>query len=517
MIKDLLRKPYHLRVHRRKRAFLISLACWGVLASGSLVQGMKRLDVDFEYVVERAEKLANRRYKAPDAIPEVLANLDYDSYQQIRYRNDEELWKDEGLPFVAGFFHLGYLYRESVDIHEFTSTHEQEIGYLDSFFDFGTNDFEGQLPKRLGYAGFRLASYVGNDREYREVGSFLGASYFRAVGMDQRFGSSARGLAINAGLSMPEEFPRFSEFWLGKPLGNANSITIYALLDSPSVTGAFAFTVLPGKDTEIRVKNRLFVREEIVSFGISPLTSMYWRGENRRAAESDYRPEVHDADGLLVWDGDEAPIWRPLDLDDKTRLSYFLAGGVSGFGLMQRDRDFDHYQDMEAEYHRRPSVWIEAKGDWGPGYVRLVELPTKNEFDDNIVAMWEPEVKPRPGDSVGYEYAIHWTKDPAPKGYPLLHVSDTRVGKDLSYPGTTVFVIDYSGGTESLKPEIEAHVGGPGALVDSHLKWNAYSRSWRAVLRVSDPEEENGTVELKCHLKFEDGSQSEVWAYQWSL
>ena len=83
----------------------------------------------------------------------------------------------------------------------------------------------------------------------------------RASARDQVFGLSARGLAIDTAESWGEEFPWFREFWLVTPAPNAKELTIYALLDSPRVTGAYRFAVEPGEQTRVDVECRLFLRE----------------------------------------------------------------------------------------------------------------------------------------------------------------------------------------------------------------------------------------------------------------
>lgn len=512
---------------------------------------MRRVEVDFDYVAEQAREIASRRYTEPPPIPEVLRNLEYDDYQKIRFNNNSYIWKDEGLPFAAGFFHLGYLYRDSMDIHEFTPTHEQRIRYLPTFFEFDDKDLQNSLPSSLGYAGFRVSTNMPGGENYWEVASFLGASYFRAVGLGQRYGASARGIAVNAGLSQEEEFPRFTKIWMGKPLGNAKELVIYALLEGKSLAGAYRFVLKPGEATAMDVKARIFMRESVQSFGIAPLTSMYWRGENRRSPETDYRPEVHDSDGLIIKERDNDPVWRPFDLADKTRLSYFSVDAFQGFGVMQRDREFANYQDMEAHYHKRPSVWVVAKNDWGPGFVRLVELPTDSEFDDNIVAFWEPVVLPEKGDRLDYEYTLHWNANQVPANYPEAYVLATRIGEDLSYPGTHLFVVDFrvpdSLGPEPPKeetpeegesneeeeeteeqeeaekkprkpPEALITVSGPSTLQDYQISWNGYANAWRVTMRVDSAEPGGEAVELRCQLEFEGEEKklSEVWSYQWT-
>lgn len=476
---------------------------------------MKRVEIDFEYVSEIAADLAKSDYRAPEPLPKALSELDYDAYRKIRYNANKYLWKNEGLPFSLGFFHPGFLHKDRMRIHEFTPTHEQHIRYLSEFFEFDDQELKDSIPSSLDYAGLRI-SYSGEARnDFREVTSFLGASYFRGIGLDAHYGTSSRGIAVDAGLGKAEEFPKFAQVWLGKPLPDSTAVVMYALLDGPSVTGAYEFVIRPGESTVMEVRTRLFFRRAVESLGIAPLTSMFWRGENRSSGERDYRPEVHDCDGLIIDAKGNEPVWRAIDLGEKTRLSYFGVDQLSGFGLMQRDRDFASYQDLEAEYHKRPSVWIEAKGDWGKGFIKLVELPTKTEFEDNVIAFWEPAVLPEKGGVLNYEYTIHWTPEVTPARYPNSIVASTRTGTDPSYPGTEVFVIDFKGGNEAFAPELVSAIDGAAQILDARAVWNSYSNTWRAVLRL-EPEGETGTAEIRCQLLFPNGESSEVWAYQWT-
>lgn len=486
-----------------------------ILAGCSSLDAMRRVEVDFEYVASLAKDLSEEDYEEPDELPAFLSELDYDAYRKIRYNPEKYLWSDEGLPFSLGFFHPGFLHSDRIKVNEFTPTHAQHVRYLNEFFIFEDDELAGKMPSSLDYAGLRLSYAVDGEDDYREVASLLGASYFRGVGVGSHYGTSSRGIAINSGLGTEEEFPKFKEVWLGKPLDSSGSVVMYALLDGPSLSGAYEFVIRPGDSTVMQVKARLFVRKTMESFGVAPLTSMFWRGENRTSEQRDYRPEVHDTDGLIIAEKDNSPIWRAIDLGEKTRLSYFGVERLRGFGLMQRDREFANYQDLEADYHKRPSVWVEPKGDWGRGFVKLVELPTETEFEDNVVVFWEPAVIPEVGEELNYEYDLHWMPEPAPARYPASRVVSTRTGEDPSYPNTEVFVIDFSGGQERGEPELVSAVDGAASLVHEHVIWNPYSKSWRVVLRLEGLGED-GVAELRSQLLFPNGENSEIWAYQWT-
>jgi len=509
-----------------KRAVRVSwvvLALLAVISGGCVsIQAMRRVEVTYDFVVAQAKELSLEKYRSPKLAPKRLRDLDYDDYRKISFDGRESLWAKEGLPFAIQFHHLGYLFDKEVQINEFTSTHSQTIRYLKQFFGYEDLDLSGALSSSLGYAGFRVMYPInGDDQEYQEIASFLGASYFRGIGKGAHYGASARGLAVDAGLSTPEEFPDFRTFWLGKPLGNSKSLTIYALLEGPSVVGAYEFVIHPDEEVVMDVQVRLFPRRDLHNVGLVPITSMFWRGENRSQRERDYRPEVHDSDGLLIAQNDGNWIWRPLDLAENTRLSYMDGRSIKGFGLFQRDTNFSSYQDLEAHYHQRPSVWIETVGDWGPGVTRLVELPTTTEFEDNIVAMWEPGSPLEAGKRYEFAYRIHWTRDSLPQGHPGIRAVDTRSGNDVARPELARMVVDFKDGREgpsnsTESPEIDASAHGFAELIESSVVWNEYAETWRVSLLLRPREGEWPVTELSCQLTMPDGTLSERWSYQWS-
>jgi glucans biosynthesis protein len=346
-----------------------------------------------------------------------------------------------------------------------------------------------------------------------EVIVFLGASYFRAIGRDQLYGLSARGLAIDTVATSGEEFPNFTEFWLVKPSPEASELVIYALLDGPSVTGAYAFAVTPGEQTRVDAEARLFFRRRVERFGIAPLTSMFFFGENSRRRFDDFRPEVHDSDGLLLhFDGGEW-LWRPLENPTGIAVNSFQMSDPRGFGLLQRDRDFANHQDLETHAERRPSTWVVPRGDWSEGRVELVEIPTDTEKNDNIVAFWVPAVIPEPGEQRTFAYSIHWYGDDAarpPGGRAIATRQDAG-----TIEGGRRFVVDFTGGalasdTSNEPPEAVVDAG-TGEVKDVHVTYNAAIKGWRLgfqlVPKGSDP------VETRAYLKRAGDVLTETWSY----
>jgi glucans biosynthesis protein len=287
-------------------------------------------------------------------------------------------------------FHLGFLYQRPVTVNIIRDGVPTPVPYQRELFDYGRNKIERTLPVNLGFAGFRLHYPLNDPKVLDELIAFLGASYFRFLGSEQKYGLSARGLAINVKGGEAEEFPHFREFWIEMPKPNDERAIVYALLDSPSVAGAYRFDIYPSKETTLDVTATLFPRQTISNVGVAPLTSMFFEGENDRKPTDDYRLEIHDSDGLLMQSGAGEWIWRPLRNPNAKTISSFSDNNPRGFGLMQRDRVFENYQDLEASYHQRPGYWVEPIGQWGEGWVELVEIPTPDETHDNIVAYWQP-------------------------------------------------------------------------------------------------------------------------------
>lgn len=474
---------------------------------------------DFDDVAKRAAQLAERPYKAPSVtLPKTLQNLTYDQYRDIRFKPAMALWRNAGVPFEVQLFHPGLYYDQPVKISEVVQGQPREIRFNADFFDYGQNKVDKAALSGLAFAGFRVHFPLNNAKYKDEVLVFQGASYFRALGRDQRYGLSARGLAIDTALPSGEEFPRFVEFWLERPEPGAKDITIYALLDSKRVAGAYRFVVTPGNETVTLVKSRLFLRENVTKLGLAPLTSMYFHGENQAAVARDYRPEVHDSDLLLIQSGTGEWITRPLVNPRRLLVTSFSLTNPVGFGLMQRDRSFDNYQDLEARYEMRPSAWVEPRGQWGAGRIELVQIPTPDETNDNIVAFWVPDTAPVPKKPFDFEYRIRWQKDSEVKP-PLAWVAQTRRGHGYSrLPDTSAgFVIDFEGPVlKKLPPDavIDSVVTADanGEIIEARAYRNDVTGGWRMRIRVR-PIDEKKPVELRAFLKQGANALSTTWSY----
>ena len=500
------------------------------LAGCAFGQTWEREDVGFETIQNRARELAAKPYEAPDAdaLPAWMRDLSYDQYRDIRFNPAQALWAGEPLPFRAMLFHPGYLFREPVTLNEFTASHQQRIRFAEAFFEYGPLvAHRGELPQDGGFAGFRLHTPLNRPDVFDELIVFQGASYWRALGKGQHYGLSARGIAVNTGIDgTAEEFPAFREFWLRKPQEGESQARLYALLDGPSFSGAYAFSIQPGEETLVDVRAVLFCRGEVKRFGVAPMSSMFWFGENSRRRFDDFRPEVHDSDGLAIRMGNGERIWRPLANDSgRLEFSVFPMEKCDGFGLLQRDRRFDAYEDEEADYHHRPSLWIEPTSDWGAGHVMLMEIPATNELADNIVAMWEPANRPQAGERIEFSYRQHWTMEADPSQARGI-VTATRSGVHDWEPGVRTMIVEFS-----KLPAAETDAEKPTAVVEAVGETAARVRigninvqpipggRWRVAFQLQPGDgvaelAAAGPVELRCSLKRGDDFLTETWAYR---
>jgi glucans biosynthesis protein len=480
----------------------------------------------FASVQRLAQERASQPYRNRSTkLPEALAKLSYDQYRDIRFRRASALWYDRAL-FEVQFFHRGFNFDHRVNIFEVSPAGVRVVPYNPQMFEFGPlvpKTVATRLPAGLGFAGLRV-HYPLNTPAYKdELIVFLGASYFRVLGRNQVYGLSARGLAIDTATAAGEEFPYFTDFWLVRPDPQQRTLTIYALLDSPSVTGAYQFEVRPGTSTQVQVNAELYPRKAIQKLGIAPLTSMFLYGENSNPRRfDDFRPEVHDSDGLMSQTGAGEWLWRPLTNPQKElRVNRFMDQHPHGFGLIQRDRNFDHYQDNESRFERRPSYYVEPLGDWAKGGVELVEIPTDEEIHDNIVSYWVPEAPVQPGKRLAFSYLLSAYTGSA-QWPPGGRVIATRFGRVFSgtavVQGTRRIVIDFAGGdldslnaAQPVQAAVSANGGNIDAVTVERLPANGV---WRVALRLKP----NGDkpVDLRCYLTLYGEALTETWTYQWS-
>ncbi len=471
---------------------------------------------DFEVLRYEAKMLASKPFTPrPVNVPASLLKLSYDQYRDIRFKPGESLWRRDRLPFELQFFHPGFSFDRTVQISVIDGKAVEAVAFSSSMFDYGSNHVPS-VPSNIGFAGLRILYPLNKAGD--ELGAFLGVSYFRFLCQRAFYGLSARGLAINTGEPGGEEFPVFREFWVDKPTPDAKTLTVYALLDSPSISGAYRIQITPGADTTMLVHEVVYCRHNPAVLGMAPVTSMFWHGKNSDISYNDFRPEVHDSDGMMVNTGAGEWIWRPLTNPNATRVAAFSDENPKGFGLIQRERNFENYQDLESFYHMRPSAWVEPVGPWGKGAVRLIELHAPDETYDNITAFWVPESLPQAGEPIELTYKLHWFIDQIhpPAGY----VVGTRQGRTATQETDLErFVVDFDGAylaKDGPDPLVEAvvTVGAGAKLVNSTIQKNPFNGTWRVAFAIK-PDGSGHPVEMRCFLRKQPHVLTETWSYLW--
>jgi glucans biosynthesis protein len=484
---------------------------------------------DYAWLKGQARFLAGSAYQtSKDGLPAGMATLSYDQYQSLRFRGDRSLWGDAGLPFRLQFFHIGRGFAQAVHLYEVNDGQAREILYEPAMFEFDKAGIDpAAMRDHQGFAGFRV-QFVTDWKA--DVAAFLGAAYFRAVGGDTRqYGLSARALAVDTAYPRPEEFPRFTSFWFERPAKGSGTLTMYALMDSPSITGAVRFLIAPGGTLIMDIDSALYPRKAIDRLGVAPLTSMFFYGENERRVANDWRPEIHDSDGLSMWTGAGEWIWRPLTNPAQNHLNSYFDENPRGFGLLQRDRNWDHYQDDGVYYDRRPSLWVEPKsggrGGWGKGAVQLFEIPTVDETSDNIVVFWNPAEKTKAGQEMLFSYRLYWGTR-MPYSSPLAQTIATRtglggtVGQKRQYYSWH-FAVDFAGGelgALARDANVEAVISTTHNSTTEHVTAHYVEeiKGYRALFDIRPADDGNDAIDLRMYLRIDGRPLTETWIYQWT-
>ena len=467
-----------------------------------------------EVVKRLAMELSQRPFAKPEIeLPEPFSKLSYDQYRDIRFRPEQAIWRGEHLDYELQLFALGYIYDTPVDIWLVEDGWMRKLKADGTLFSIGPLIPDAPQAAPFGFSGFRIHGPINQSDVMDEYVVFQGATYFRAVGRSQRYGLSARGLAINTAKPPGEEFPIFRSFWIEKPAPGAPEIIVHALLDSPSTTGAYRFAIRPGPFTVMDVEATLYPRTEIRHLGLAPLTSMFLHGAAHRRIGNDYRSAVHDSEGLAILNGRGERIWRPLTNPRLLQVSAFIDDDPKGFGLVQRDRAYVSYEDLEAHYERRPTAWVEPKGNWGRGYVELIEIPTDEEIHDNIVAYWKPANPIPAGEPFTFTYRLHWG-EMIPVAWAGARVRKTRRGSNGR--NGVLFVLDFDGpalenANELPVADVSASAGTiSNVVVRRHPAINGLRCSFEL-----DPESAD-LIELRLVLKAMERVISESWLYRWT-
>ena len=500
---------------------LAGLPAWTPAAAANGLTLGDATPFSFSGLIEEAQSRATRPYAEPARpAPELVEKIGYSEHGALRFKPEMALNADRDGTYPATFFHLGTFFPKTVKMHALADGRAREIVYSPSYFDMPAESVARRMPSDAGFAGFRLhESTSREDWQTQDWVAFLGASYFRAIGALNQYGLSARGVAVDSGGPMTEEFPDFVAFYIQPAEHDGGSNRIYALLDGPSISGAFAFDIRRTSGVVMDVDARLFTRKAIERLGIAPLTSMFWYGEYNRPYKMDWRPEVHDSDGLLLWTGADERIWRSLNNPRSAAFSSFIDDGPKGFGLMQRDRNVENYLDG-VNYDRRPSLWVEPLGDWGKGAVQLVELPTDDEIHDNIVAFWRPAEEIGAGAALEFRYRLHWLAD---EPYPadLARVVAVRIGRggrpgQPRPDGVAKFVVEFAGGplaglTDASVPDAQV-TASSGEVTLEFVERVTRTERWRVSLDVTP--DGDAPVEIRLVLRQGERRLSETWKFQ---
>ena len=476
-------------------------------AAGAAPFGLKEVDA-------LAKQRAATAFSDPGPnLTTALKNLDHDRYHALRFKSESGPWSKTKSPYTLELFHEGWAFDRPVALHEITPAGVRDLSFNPQQFDYSAAKLDPPPADGLAYAGFRATGALNLPLYRDEFISFLGASYYRAIGKGQLYGMSARGLAIDTAQASGEEFPRFVEFWIERPKPNATQLVAYGLLDSPRATGAYRFTITPGIETVVEVEARVYLRDKVDKLGLAPLTSMFFYGANQRAGNEDFRPEVHDSDGLSVQLNSGEWIWRPLLNPKRLLVTSFAATDPKGFGLMQRARDFGRYEDLQTRYDLHPSAWVEPIGNWGAGRVELVMIPAPDETNDNIVAYWVPAQLPPAQQPLELAYRVHWQKDEQTRP-PFARIVQTRQGKGYTRnPDNSLgFVVDYVGPLDGDAAVTAVVSGDANAQILEHsVRANANGDGWRLTLRLHR-NDDSKPVELRAFLRRGEAT-SETWSY----
>lgn len=480
----------------------------------------------FNDVVTQAEKLSKKAYVQPSKnIPSELSSLQFADYQKIYFKHDKAYWSDRKSRFKLEFYHEGMYFDVPVKINEIVNNQVNEIKFSPDYFDLSPINLDKLDTKKLGFAGFKVHYPINNAAKTDdEIFTALGGSYFRAVGKNQHYGLSARGLAIDTGEMSGEEFPRFKEYWIERPEPNQKHLVIYALLDSKSVTGAYKITLIPSVDTTITVEAKVFFRDSVKKLGVAPLTSMFLFGPNQPSPLLNYRPAMHDSNGLSIQAKNEW-IWRPLNNPKRLSFSSYSLESPKAFGLIQRDKGFDDYQDLDDHYELRPSVWVEILNDWHKGRVELVEIPTADETNDNIVTYWVPEKQYKAGDVLDVKYRLHYSlneqqrypKNEARAESTRLSLGDIKQANLIrKLDGSNAYVVDFVGPNLSEQDPVDVISSiNNGSIVSCDTQYNSVTKGWRVLVRFNVEDNKKPTdIRLQLSSKKSHTIVSETWSGQ---
>lgn len=476
-----------------------------------------------EGLVEQAWHLSRAPWRKRETIlPAPFDALGYDAHRGIRPRPGGAGRIALGGEMEAALLPPGWLFSTPVEI--VLPGQETPVPFSPDLFDYDPRYFDsppaGGAVSGVGFSGLRISGPLNRADVMDELLVLQGASYFRALGRGSVYGLSARALALGTGGAAPEEFPEIVRLELGG-VDAAGRLELGALVDSPSATAAFLVRLSPGETTRMDCTLHLFPRRSLEEAGIAPLTSMFFFGPLGPAFADDFRPAVHDSDVLWMENGAGEVLWRPLGNPADVQMSAFADHGPRAFGLLQAPRELAAFQDAEAAYHRRPHAWVEPVGDWGRGAVHLLEIPTIDEYADNIAAFWRPAEPLEAGAAYRFDYRLNWSNAAPELAAPLRPVRSASGIEPVARRGR-LFVIDFAA-ADGTAPALPA-----GARLDAVAADGAgivtgealYPVPEAGVLRSSfvfEPGPGARAAELRVALRGENGAAlSPVWLWRWT-
>lgn len=504
----------------RRMTLAGALALAAPLPRVGRAEGLSLVPQTPDAMIAAAKALSEQVFRPP---PRQLLSpfdaLDYDSYRGIRPRAGHAGDLSLGAQFRADLLPPGWLFPEPVYI---------ALPGHDTRFNPDLFTYDPRLvtpppidadSADMGFSGLRLRTPLNRADKWDEVLVMQGASYFRALARDTVYGLSARALSLGTGGPEPEEFPVTRAI---RVFSAEAQVHYGCLIDSPRASAALIATLTPGVVTHMDCALHLFARETLPDVGIAPLTSMFQHNALGPARIDDFRPAVHDSDVLLIDNGAGERLWRPLANPAHLQVSTFADTSPRGFGLLQTPTDFADFQDAEASYQRRPSAWVAPSKDWGRGAVMLTEIPTENEFADNIVAFWRPE-QPLARGSHRFGYRLTWHA-PGPEALDsqryALRPARAGSGIEPNARQGRLFVLDFvtaPGQKLETLPEMSLS-SGPGTTISGISLYAVADKL--CLIRASfvlTPEAATDSAELRLHLRDQSGgSMAPVWLYRWT-
>jgi glucans biosynthesis protein len=465
-------------------------------------------------VAETARALAKQPYKpVPADTPEIFKNLGYEQYVGIRQRPGTAVWEGESIGFALEPLHRGFIFSTPIEINLVSQGQARRVAYDPSLYDFGKLTVPQQVGD-IGFSGFRVLAQRETG-EFSELATFQGASFFRAVARGQNPGAMARALSIKTADPRGEEFPAIRTVWIERPTLAENRLVIHALIDSASLAGAYRFTLRPGEVTLVDTECTLFTRATVDSYGLATMSATVVSGPMGLRRSADLRPSVAEIAGVQMLTGKGEWIWRPVANRETLQISTFVDEKPRGFGLLQRDRSFDHYQDDDQHWEARPSLWIEPIGDWTAGGVQLIEIPSDSEVNDNIIAFWKPREPLAAGSETSVAYRQFWCWDP-PERPDLAVAVLSREGRGTSAKRRR-FLVEFKGDglggltNADILPKLTAT---PGSIPSIRIFVSAERKSCRVLFEL-DPEGDSYS-ELRLVIEAAGKPISETWLYRWT-